>query len=87
MPVLLRACGAQADAVIANPVSYAHIHVAEALGCPLHLCFTMPYSRTAAFPHPLVRLRDCGLASTYIPVEPWCTLFQPPADQDSAPPL
>lgn len=46
----------QADAVIANPVSYAHVHVAEALGCPLHLCFTMPYSRTGAFPHPLARI-------------------------------
>jgi len=45
----------QADAIIANPVSYAHIHVAEALGCPLHLCFTMPYSRTGSFPHPLAR--------------------------------
>lgn len=45
----------QADAIIANPVTYAHIHVAEALGCPLHLCFTMPYSRTGSFPHPLAR--------------------------------
>ena len=42
--------------MIANPVSYAHVHVAEALGCPLHLCFTMPYSRTGAFPHPLARI-------------------------------
>ncbi|KAK9836119.1 hypothetical protein WJX81_002671 [Elliptochloris bilobata] len=45
-----------ADAIIANPVSYAHVHVAEALGCPLHLCFTMPYSRTGRFPHPLARI-------------------------------
>lgn len=42
--------------MIANPVSYAHVHVAEALGCPLHLCFTMPFSRTGAFPHPLARI-------------------------------
>lgn len=56
-------CDLQADAVIANPVSYAHVHVAEALGCPLHLCFTMPYSRTGAFPHPLARIlyQVCGL--------------------------
>ncbi|KAL8898596.1 MAG: hypothetical protein Q9207_006617 [Kuettlingeria erythrocarpa] len=29
-----------ADAIIANPPSFAHIHCAEALGIPLHLMFT-----------------------------------------------
>ena len=29
-----------ADAIIANPVSFAHIHCAERLGIPLHLMFT-----------------------------------------------
>lgn len=29
-----------ADAIIANPPSFAHIHVAEKLGIPLHLMFT-----------------------------------------------
>lgn len=29
-----------ADAIIANPPSFAHIHVAEKLGVPLHLMFT-----------------------------------------------
>lgn len=28
-----------ADAIISNPVSYGHIHCAEALGIPLHLMF------------------------------------------------
>ncbi|TVY75837.1 Sterol 3-beta-glucosyltransferase UGT80B1, partial [Lachnellula suecica] len=42
-----------ADAIIANPPSYAHIHCAEKLGIPLHLMFTMPWSPTQAFPHPL----------------------------------
>lgn len=28
-----------ADAIISNPVSYAHLHCAEALGIPLHLMF------------------------------------------------
>lgn len=28
-----------ADAIISNPVTYAHIHCAEALGVPLHLMF------------------------------------------------
>lgn len=45
-----------ADAVIANPVSFAHVHVAEKLGIPLHLMFTMPWSPTQAFPHPLANI-------------------------------
>lgn len=45
-----------ADAIIANPVSFAHIHVAEKLGVPLHLMFTMPWSPTQAFPHPLANI-------------------------------
>ncbi|KAK4464145.1 sterol 3-beta-glucosyltransferase [Cladorrhinum samala] len=42
-----------ADAIIANPPSFAHIHVAERLGVPLHIMFTMPWTATRAFPHPL----------------------------------
>ncbi|PBK62939.1 glycosyltransferase family 1 protein [Armillaria solidipes] len=45
-----------ADAIIANPPSFAHIHCAEALGIPLLLSFTMPWSATTAFPHPLVNV-------------------------------
>ena len=29
-----------ADAIIANPPSFAHVHIAEKLGIPLHLTFT-----------------------------------------------
>ncbi|GKT83915.1 sterol glucosyltransferase [Colletotrichum tofieldiae] len=46
-----------ADAIIANPPSFAHVHCAQALGVPLHLMFTMPWSSTRAFPHPLANLR------------------------------
>ncbi|KAL2262360.1 hypothetical protein VTK26DRAFT_1585 [Humicola hyalothermophila] len=42
-----------ADAIIANPPSFAHIHIAEKLGIPLHMMFTMPWTPTRAFPHPL----------------------------------
>ncbi|KAL1836887.1 hypothetical protein VTJ49DRAFT_4529 [Mycothermus thermophilus] len=42
-----------ADAIIANPPSFAHIHVAEKLGIPLHIMFTMPWTPTKSFPHPL----------------------------------
>ncbi|KAH6874369.1 hypothetical protein B0T10DRAFT_498827, partial [Thelonectria olida] len=45
-----------ADAIIANPPSFAHVHCAEALGVPIHIMFTMPWSATRAFPHPLANL-------------------------------
>ena len=41
------------QAVIANPPSYAHIHIAERLGIPLHMVFTMPWSTTKSVGHPL----------------------------------
>ncbi|PWY83896.1 UDP-Glycosyltransferase/glycogen phosphorylase [Aspergillus sclerotioniger CBS 115572] len=47
-----------ADAIIANPPSFAHVHCAQALGIPLHLMFTMPWSATRAFPHPLANLKN-----------------------------
>ncbi|KAL9596671.1 MAG: hypothetical protein Q9219_005630 [cf. Caloplaca sp. 3 TL-2023] len=47
-----------ADAIIANPPSFAHIHCAERLGVPLHLMFTMPWSPTQAFPHPLANIQS-----------------------------
>ncbi|KAJ4066652.1 hypothetical protein NW756_010163 [Fusarium oxysporum] len=47
-----------ADCIIANPPSFAHIHCAERLGIPLHIMFTMPYSPTQAFPHPLANIQS-----------------------------
>jgi hypothetical protein len=47
-----------ADAIIANPPSFAHIHCAQALGIPVHLMFTMPWTGTRAFPHPLANLAN-----------------------------
>ena len=44
------------DAIIANPPSFAHVHIAEKLGIPLHLMFTMPWSPTQQFPHPLANI-------------------------------
>ncbi|RMJ17627.1 hypothetical protein CDV36_002667 [Fusarium kuroshium] len=49
-----------ANAIIANPPSFAHIHCAEALGIPVHLMFTMPWSSTRAFPHPLANLKNAS---------------------------
>ncbi|KAJ7489443.1 putative sterol glucosyltransferase, partial [Mycena latifolia] len=47
-----------AEAIIANPPSFAHIHCAQALGIPVHLMFTMPWSSTRAFPHPLANVKN-----------------------------
>lgn len=46
-----------ANAIIANPPSFAHIHCAQALGIPLHLMFTMPWTSTRVFSHPLANLK------------------------------
>ncbi|KAK1147607.1 hypothetical protein N8T08_000949 [Aspergillus melleus] len=46
-----------ADAIIANPPSFAHVHCAQALSIPLHLMFTMPWTSTKSFPHPLANLK------------------------------
>ncbi|KAJ9614168.1 hypothetical protein H2200_002304 [Cladophialophora chaetospira] len=54
-----------ADAIIANPPSFAHIHIAELLRIPLHLVFTFPYSPTQAFPHPLANIKSTSVDQTY----------------------
>lgn len=57
-------CPFVADAIIANPPSFAHIHCAQALGIPVHLMFTMPWSSTKAFPHPLANLSTSSMNPT-----------------------
>lgn len=47
-----------ANVIIANPVSFAHLHCAQALGIPLHLVFTMPWTPTRAYPHPLANVQN-----------------------------
>ncbi|KAG8390692.1 hypothetical protein BUALT_Bualt01G0110000 [Buddleja alternifolia] len=46
------------DAIIANPPAYGHTHVSEALKVPLHIIFTMPWTPTSEFPHPLSRVKQ-----------------------------
>ncbi|KAI9923710.1 hypothetical protein MW887_008337 [Aspergillus wentii] len=53
-----------ADAIIANPPSFAHIHCAEKMGIPLHLMFTMPWSPTQFFSHPMASVHTTGNKST-----------------------
>ena len=45
-----------AEAIIANPPSYGHVHCAQRLQIPLHMMFTMPWSPTASFPHPFCKV-------------------------------
>ncbi|KAF9026710.1 glycosyltransferase family 1 protein [Hymenopellis radicata] len=56
-----------ADAIISNPPAFAHIHCAEAMKIPLLMSFTMPWSPTTSFPHPLVNINksnaDRGLTN------------------------
>ena len=44
-----------ADAIIANPPSFAHVHCAEKLGIPLHLMFTYVFANVLR-PHPLLTI-------------------------------
>ena len=55
-----------AEAIISNPPTFGHIHVAEALGAPLHIIFPQPwYYGTQEFPHPMAGLsyREGGLGN------------------------
>ncbi|MCJ1435394.1 hypothetical protein MMC27_004767 [Xylographa pallens] len=54
-----------ADAIIANPPSFAHVHCAERLGIPLHLIFTFPMSPTQQFPHPLCNIKRTNVDANY----------------------
>ena len=54
-----------ADAIIANPPSFAHYHCAEKLGIPLHLVFTFPYTPTESFPHPLANIKAGNVDQSY----------------------
>ena len=55
-----------ADAIIANPPSFGHVHCAQALGIPLHIMFTMPWTSTRAFAHPLANLKHSSDTSPRI---------------------
>ncbi|CAO2657845.1 Nn.00g071050.m01.CDS01 [Neocucurbitaria sp. VM-36] len=53
-----------ADAIIANPPAFGHLHCAEKLGIPLHMMFTMPWSPTQQFPHPLANIQSSNADAT-----------------------
>ncbi|XP_017440477.1 sterol 3-beta-glucosyltransferase UGT80B1 isoform X2 [Vigna angularis] len=60
----------RAQAIIANPTACGHTHIAEALGVPLHIFFTMPWTPTYEFSHPLARVpQSAGYWLSYIIVD------------------
>ncbi|CAN6438829.1 unnamed protein product [Victoria cruziana] len=60
----------RAQAIIANPPAYGHVHVAEALGVPIHIFFTMPWTPTHEFSHPLARVpQSAGYRLSYLVVD------------------
>lgn len=54
-----------ADAIIANPPCFAHVHCAERLAIPLHLMFTFPYTPTQQFPHPLANIKKSNVDANH----------------------
>ncbi|GAD99173.1 UDP-glucose,sterol transferase, putative [Paecilomyces variotii No. 5] len=49
-----------ADVIIANPPVFVHLSCAERMGVPLNIMFTMPWSPTQYFAHPLANIRSQG---------------------------
>eukprot|EP01025_Chloroclados_australasicus_P017191 TRINITY_DN1874_c0_g1_i8.p2 TRINITY_DN1874_c0_g1~~TRINITY_DN1874_c0_g1_i8.p2 ORF type:complete len:687 (+),score=84.21 TRINITY_DN1874_c0_g1_i8:2329-4389(+) len=49
--------------IISNPPAYGHIHCAEKLGVHLHMMFTMPWTETKEFGHPMARVGDFDFVS------------------------
>jgi hypothetical protein len=54
-----------ADAIIANPPSFAHFQLRCKLGVPLHLVFTLPYTPTQSFLHPLANIKASNVDENY----------------------
>eukprot|EP00754_Rhynchopus_humris_P021844 Rhum_TRINITY_DN14764_c20_g1::Rhum_TRINITY_DN14764_c20_g1_i1::g.116186::m.116186 len=59
----------RADVLVANPPVHVHTHIAEALHIPLQVHFTMPWSPTKAYCHPLAVVAALGNEQSYTIVE------------------
>eukprot|EP01012_Entosiphon_sulcatum_P055986 TRINITY_DN7880_c0_g1_i1.p1 TRINITY_DN7880_c0_g1~~TRINITY_DN7880_c0_g1_i1.p1 ORF type:complete len:1057 (+),score=116.77 TRINITY_DN7880_c0_g1_i1:37-3171(+) len=53
------------DVIIANPVTGVHIHIAEDLNVPLQIMFTMPWSATKEYMHPIAPIGKGQLYGNY----------------------
>eukprot|EP01116_Phalansterium_solitarium_P017027 TRINITY_DN4099_c0_g1_i1.p1 TRINITY_DN4099_c0_g1~~TRINITY_DN4099_c0_g1_i1.p1 ORF type:complete len:1259 (+),score=483.00 TRINITY_DN4099_c0_g1_i1:314-3778(+) len=67
------------DAIISSPITMASYHVAEKLGVPLFLTFTMPWTRTRTYPNPFaVPASPLGGAYNYMTYRLIETVFWQP---------
>eukprot|EP01062_Namystynia_karyoxenos_P055238 TRINITY_DN45_c1_g1_i1.p1 TRINITY_DN45_c1_g1~~TRINITY_DN45_c1_g1_i1.p1 ORF type:complete len:2492 (+),score=644.75 TRINITY_DN45_c1_g1_i1:92-7567(+) len=57
------------DVIVSNPPIQVHTHIAEKLHVPLQIHFTMPWSPTKAYLHPLAVLAALGNEQSYWIVE------------------
>lgn len=57
--------GQQADVIVANPISYAAVHCADALGLPVHIIFTQPWTPTGVRPHAIYTCKLCRHCGFY----------------------
>ncbi|GAB7360954.1 hypothetical protein MBLNU230_g0937t1 [Neophaeotheca triangularis] len=65
-----------ADMLIESPSAMAGIHIAEALGVPYFRAFTMPWTRTRAYPHAFgIPARKMGGAYNYMSYVLFDSLF------------
>jgi len=55
-----RGDGFKANVVISNPPVHVHVHLRERLQVPLHVMFTMPWSPTEDYRHPLSPFQHMG---------------------------
>lgn len=53
-----------AEAIIANPPSFAHAHLGQALGIPVQVMFIMPWTATLDFPYPLANISSHGVGGS-----------------------
>jgi hypothetical protein len=66
----------QADAIIANPISYGHISLADHLGLPLHWLWTQPETATRVRPLPLQVSRIATTSTTHLLCVPSTLLLE-----------
>eukprot|EP01065_Artemidia_motanka_P007964 TRINITY_DN13987_c0_g1_i1.p1 TRINITY_DN13987_c0_g1~~TRINITY_DN13987_c0_g1_i1.p1 ORF type:complete len:2752 (+),score=869.57 TRINITY_DN13987_c0_g1_i1:24-8279(+) len=57
------------DVIIANPPVQCHTHIAERLQVPVQVHFTMPWSPTSVYAHPLAMTDALGRRESYTMVE------------------
>ncbi|XP_024539999.1 sterol 3-beta-glucosyltransferase UGT80A2 isoform X2 [Selaginella moellendorffii] len=55
----------RAQAILANPMAYGHVHIAEYLNVPFHLISAIPWTPTSEILHPCLRIKGLDNKMTY----------------------